>query len=141
MARKYKVIQCPECLEYTYIPLGVHRNFCPRCNAKIALHALEGEIIESSQTAQRLVQDNQYALHGLVKPTRVDETHHSAKQVLQILRNHRSEAAQWLPLHELFQQCIEAGLRPKDVHAAIDFLSAKGFLEKREEWIRAIPLN
>lgn len=141
MARKYKVVQCPECAEYTYVPEGAQRNSCPRCNAKVSLHTLDGVIVETSRTAQRVVQEYQYAIHGMVKPTHLGENQHPAKQVLQILRSHRSEYPQWLPLHELFQQCIDVGLLPKEVHEAIDLLNAEGFLEKREDTIRAIPLN
>jgi hypothetical protein len=141
MARKYKVVQCPECAEYTYVPEGVHRNSCPRCNAQVSLHTLDGVIVKTSRTAQRVVQEYQSAMHGMAKPTRLGENQNPAKQVLQILRSHRSEYPQWLPLHELFQQCIDAGLLPKEVHEAIDLLNAEGFLEKREDTIRAIPLN
>lgn len=141
MARKYKVVQCPECREYTYIPEGAHRNFCPRCNVKVLLHKLEGVVVESSKTAQSVVQEYQYKMHGMVKPNHLGENQNPVKQVLKILRSHRSEYPEWLPLHELFQQCIDAGLLPKQVHEAIDLLTAEGFLEKREDTIRAIPLN
>lgn len=141
MARKYKVVQCPECTEYTYVPEGTHRNHCPRCKAKVFLHKLEGIVVESSKAAQHIVQEYQYTMHGIVKPTHLSESQNPVKQVLQILRRHRSEYPEWLPLHELFQQCMDAGLLPKQVHEAIDLLTAEGFLEKREDTIRAIPLN
>jgi DNA-directed RNA polymerase subunit RPC12/RpoP len=138
MVRKYKVIQCPNCSAYTYIPFGAHRNSCPRCNFQIAIHELEGTIASTVQEAQKRVREQQYALHGLVP---LDTSLHPAKKVLQILRSFQSDYPQWLPIHEIFQRSIEAGLLPKEVQEAIDILAAEGFLEKRDDTIRAVPLN
>ncbi|MFX1317982.1 MAG: hypothetical protein ACFE9D_00995 [Promethearchaeota archaeon] len=138
MGRRYKIIQCPHCSEFTYIPIGVWRNTCPRCNEKVALHELQGVIVPNLQEAQIRVQQRQYVLHGLVTPT----LHlRPVQQVLKILRSHRTDCPQWFPIHEIYQQCIEAGLLPKEVQEAIDVLKAEGFLEKREDTIRAVPLN
>lgn len=64
-----------------------------------------------------------------------------AEQILQILRTLQSSTLDWLPVHEIFQRALEAGLLPKEIQEAINVLQAEGFLEKREDTIRAIPLN
>jgi len=138
MPRKYKVLQCPHCSELTYLPLDVRQNSCPWCKSKITLHELKGTIVHNIQEAQQRVQEQHQALHGLIHRC---INHQPAQQVLQILRSYQSDSPQWLPIHEIFQLSIEAGLLPKEVHEAIDILNAEGFLEKREDTIRAIPLN
>ncbi|MFX1564807.1 MAG: hypothetical protein ACFFCH_02330 [Promethearchaeota archaeon] len=138
MPRRYKVVQCPHCLGYTYIPVGVHRNSCPRCRKKLALHTLPGTIVVSLIEAQKQVQQKQNAFH---RPRLPETGFRPAEQVLQLLRSYHSDISKWLPIHELFQRSIEAGLLPKEVQEAIEILQASGFLEKREDTIRAIPLN
>lgn len=138
MVRKYKVVQCPNCSVYTYIPFSAHRNSCARCNFQVAFHELEGTIVSTVQEAQKRVREQQYALHGLVP---LDISLRPAKKVLQILRSYQSDYPQWIPIHEIFQRSIEAGLLPKEVQEAIDILKAEGFLEKRDDTIRAVPLN
>ncbi|MFX1492479.1 MAG: hypothetical protein ACFFBU_09480 [Promethearchaeota archaeon] len=141
MVRKCKVVQCPECNEFTYVPMGIHRNFCPRCNAKVPLHDLDGQIVNSSREAQQLVQISQYALHNVEQPPNLNITQSPAKQLLQILRCHRSAYPQWLPIHEVYQRGIEVGLHPKEIQEAIELLRIEGFLEKREDTVRVMPLN
>ncbi|MFW9934195.1 MAG: hypothetical protein ACFFDU_01515 [Candidatus Thorarchaeota archaeon] len=138
MVRKYKVIQCPNCSAYTYIPFGAHQNSCPRCNFQVAFHELEGTLVSTLQEAQKRVREQQHALSSLVP---LDTRFQPAKKVLQIIRSFQSDYPQWLPIHEIFQRSIEAGLLPKEVQEAIDILNAEGFLEKRDDTIRAIPLN
>ena len=141
MARKYKVVQCPKCKEFTYVPIGIHRNYCPRCDVKVPLHELDGQIVNSSREAQQLVQTSQYTLHNVKQPPNLHLNQSPAKQLLQILRCHRSTYPQWLPIHEVYQQGIEVGLLPKEIQEAIELLKVEGFLEKREDTVRAVPLN
>ncbi|MFX1575709.1 MAG: hypothetical protein ACFFCF_00900 [Promethearchaeota archaeon] len=138
MVRKYKVIQCPNCSAYTYIPFSAHQNSCPRCNFQLAFHELDGTLVSTVQEAQKHVREQQYALHSMIP---LDTSLCPAKKVLQILRSFPSDNPQWLPIHEIFQRSIEAGLLPKEVQEAIDILTAEGFLEKRDDTIRAVPLN
>ena len=138
MGRNYKIIQCPHCSEFIYIPVGAWRNTCPRCNGKVALHELRGVIVPTVQEAQIQVQKKQNAINGPITPA----PHlRPVQQVLKILRSYRTDCPQWFPIHEIYQQCIEAGLLPKEVQEAIDVLKADGFLEKREDTIRVVPLN
>jgi hypothetical protein len=138
MSTQYKVIQCPHCLEYTYLPVEMRQNFCPRCNGTIALHQQQGTPVISIREAQRLIQQEQRTHQDIQVPgTRL----RPAEQVLQLLRSYHSDTPKWLPIHEIFQRSIEAGLLPKEVHDAIETLQAEGFLEKRDDTIRAIPLN
>ncbi len=138
MPKQYKVIQCPHCLEYSYIPDGVSSNSCPRCKVKIALHELQGTLVISAKEAKKQVQQKQFAFQGII-PQGTDLR--PTKQILQLLRSHYFDTPKWLPIQEVFRRLIEAGLIPKEVQEAIKTLHAEGFLEKREDTIRIIPLT
>jgi len=104
----------------------------------VALHELRGVIVPTVQEAQIQVQKKQNTINGPITPA----SHlRPVQQVLKILRSYRTDCPQWFPIHEIYQHCFEAGLLPKEVQDAIDVLKAEGFLEKREDTIRVVPLN
>ncbi len=134
-------MKCPHCKEYTYLPLGTRRNKCPRCNEKVALHKLEGDIVSSAAKAQELVQNKQYALHQIQPPTLTARPRNPATTVLSLLRQQHNSHYSWLSLHIVYDQCAKLGLSHSQVHQAITNLANEGFLELKEGSIRAIPIS
>jgi hypothetical protein len=138
MIRKFKVLQCPNCAEFIYFSLVSHPVSCYLCQFTIQLHKLEGTFVSSIQEAQIIVQENQSTNQTPVHP---DPNLQIAEHVLKILRSYRLDNLKWLPLHEVFHQCFEAGLLIKETRNALEILTAEGFLEKRGDTIRVVPLN
>ncbi|MFX1244360.1 MAG: hypothetical protein ACFE8F_05315 [Promethearchaeota archaeon] len=141
MRRQFKVIQCPECAEFMYFQVETLQNFCKYCHHKWFLHALDGQIVNNVREAQLLVQKQKRILQNRKNVVQLGMIRNPAKNVLQILRCYRADCPQWFSIHEIYQRCIESGLLPKEVQEAITALNAEGFIEKREDAIRAIPLN
>jgi hypothetical protein len=94
--------------------------------------------VPSIQEAQLLAQEhrssNQVSVHRCVNLR-------TAEEVLKILRSHQIDILKWLSLHEVFRQCLEAGFFPFEIRKALDILEAEGFVEKRGDTIRVVPLN
>jgi hypothetical protein len=138
MVTKYTIIECPYCSELAYMPAGVNRIVCPRCNSIISVNESKGIQVIRLQPGRNDVQKNQKNYQGTIS------TRHYPRptaQVLSILRSYQSDCPQWLPLHLIFQRCIEVGIHPSEVQNIIDILKAEGFLEIQENSIRVIPLN
>ncbi|MDO8056119.1 MAG: hypothetical protein Q6361_04595 [Candidatus Hermodarchaeota archaeon] len=141
MARKLKVVRCPQCTYNIRLPLGIGRSICPRCNNIIShptqddddiaileeTHSLDGEGLDSRS----------YPLDNVSN----DVNQNPAKLVLKVLRSYRADCPQWFSIHKVYYCCIMAGLLPVDVQETIDKLTAEGFIEKRDDAIRAIPIN
>jgi hypothetical protein len=138
MVTKYRIIECPYCSELAYIPAGVNHIGCPRCNSTISVNESEGIQIIRIQQARNDVEQNQNYIQGTIATRQLPRP---TAQVLGILRSFQTDCPQWLPLHVIFQRCIEVGLLPSEVQDIIDVLKAEGFLEMRENSIRVIPLN
>ncbi len=138
MSRKYKVIQCPNCSKSVCLPLSGPRNSCLLCGFTIVLNEIEGPIINEHQADHYQVQEQQLASQYTRK---LNTNLGIAEHVLQILKSYKSDNSKWLPLHEVFRLCLESGLTPKEIRKALDVLNAGGFLEKREDTVRMIPLN
>jgi hypothetical protein len=138
MARRYKVLQCPNCTKFIYFPLVGHPVSCYLCKFVIHLHRLEGTCVSSIQEAQILVLEYQNVTPIPVYPC---ENLRIAEHVLRILRSYQLDNLKWLPLHEVFNQCSEVGLLDRETRNALDTLTVLGFLEKRGDTIRIVPLN
>ncbi len=83
-------------MDFTYMPVKNPRNSCPRCKSKIALHELEGIIVTSVQEAERRIQEQQDAIHGMLQP---GASIRPVEQVLLVLRSYQSDCPQWLPIY------------------------------------------
>jgi hypothetical protein len=141
VTRQFKVVKCPLCQEFTYLPLGTRRHKCPRCNEKVALHTLDGDIVSSAAEAQELVQTKQYSLHQIQPPTLAVRKQNPATVVLRLLREQNNSNFSWLSLHIIYEQCAKLGISHVQVHQTITTLADEGFLEVKEGSIRAIPIS
>lgn len=138
MTKKYKVLQCPNCTESIYFPIDEYRVSCHLCGFRILLPIQKGTCVPSIQEAPLVAQEhhssNQVSVHRCVNLR-------TAEQVLKILRSHQIDTLKWLSLNEVFRQCLEAGFFPFEIRKALDILKAEGFVEKRGDTIRVVPLN
>ena len=64
----------------------------------------------------------------------------AAEQILKIIRSNQIDTLKWLSIHDVLHQCLEAGFFPFEIRKALDILKAGGFVEKRGESIRVVPL-
>jgi len=145
MTRKFKVVRCPHCGEYTYLPMGGKRRRCPRCSAHVELHKLEGVVVSSAVEAQRLVQAEQYKLYGIQPPPLkalggLAGPRKPEAEVLRLLRPQGHDGPGWHQLEELVNRCMETGLSRQLVLKAIESLAEAGFIEVREGCVRVVPL-
>jgi ABC-type ATPase with predicted acetyltransferase domain len=141
VTRQFKIVKCPYCHEFTYLPLDARRHKCPRCNEKVDLHTLDGEVASSAYEAQELVQAKQYTLYKIQPPIITVKPRNPATAVLRLLRQQHDRNHSWLSLHIVYDQCAKLGLSHGQVHQAITALTDEGFLEIKEGSIRAIPIS
>ncbi len=67
-------------------------------------------------------------------------SHLAVEQIYSALRHSRIGSPQWITISDFTGACIAAGLSETNVIEAIQHLIEEGFLEKKEESIRVIPL-
>jgi hypothetical protein len=61
-------------------------------------------------------------------------------KIYSILRHSRTRSPQWITITDFTTKCSASGITEIQVLDAIQHLIAEGFLEKKEESIRVIPL-
>ena len=141
MPRQFKVVRCPQCTHNVQLPVRMDRYICP-CRNKIILHLTQDDgVVDIPDTADR-IDGNCLDARSTLQENFPNGVHLSpALQVLKVLRNYRADCPQWFSIHKVYYYCIMAGLLPDEVRETIDTLTAEGFIEKKEDAIRAIPVN
>jgi hypothetical protein len=138
---KLKIILWLNNKKFPDTPKGIQWNFNPNCNRKGTFHKMDEQIMNSTHEVPQFLQNIQYTLSCMTQLNQ-EHTHQTpAKQLLKILRYRRSDSSQWLSIHEVYQQGIKEGLLPEEIQDAIELLRVGGFLEKREDTVRAVPLK
>lgn len=141
MTRQFRIVQCPQCQEYTYFPDNGKHHRCPRCNAPVELEAMQGICTESAAEAQQAVETRQYALHNVRPPAAMVKASSPTSEVLRLLRRQQAGSPQWVAIVDVIHHCAKLGLSSQQVQTAIAALVDQGFLELREGSIRAIAIS
>jgi hypothetical protein len=121
--------------------MQLDQTICPRCNTEIGLPNLNDNIVDPLDKAH--IRNQKQLSTNPKSPLTffISDYYSPAKRVLMILRSYQADCPQWFSIHKVYYCCIMAGLLPDEVRKAIDALTIEGFIEKREDAIRAIPIN
>ena len=141
MAQKFKVVRCPICTLNIRLPLDTDLITCPHCNTQLVHSAKDDDAIDTLDATHCLDKAGLDPQNNPLNDFTNSVYLSPAKQVLKVLRSYRADCPQWFSIHKVYYCCIIAGLLPDEVRETIDKLVAEEFIEKREDTIRAIPIN
>ena len=141
MTRQFRVVQCPQCQEYTCFPVDVRNHKCPRCNTQLEFETLENTYAGSATEAQQAVETRQYALHNMHPPAAMAKTTTPTSEVLRLLRQRRGCTPHWVAIVDVVAHCAKLGMSSQHVKAAVAALIDEGFLELREGSVRVISIS